>query len=226
MSAKPDEVRGRLLLAEDEPGLAGMLAELLGREGYAVDLATDGQAMLHLGLTRGYEVLVVDRGLPAIDGLDVLARLRSRGVATPALMLTARGALADRVAGLDAGADDYLAKPFAVEELLARLRALTRRHIDRAATLPLGRGRLDLASRVVDGSGRPAVELTEREAELLRLLAARPGRVFTREELLGLVFEDASSAAVVDTYVHYLRRKLGRGVVRTVRGLGYRMGSA
>jgi DNA-binding response OmpR family regulator len=226
MSTNPSEVRGRLLLAEDEPSLAGMLAELLGREGYAVDLAADGQAMLHLGLTRGYEVLVVDRGLPAIDGLDVLARLRSRGVATPALVLTARGALADRVAGLDAGADDYLAKPFAVEELLARLRALTRRHVDRAATLPLGRGRLDLASRVVDGGGRPGVELTEREAELLRLLAARPGRVFTREELLGLVFDDANSAAVVDTYVHYLRRKLGRGVVRTVRGVGYRMGSA
>ena len=206
MSAKPDEVSERLLLAEDEPGLAELLAELLGREGYAVELAPDGQAMLHLGLTRRYDVLVVDRALPAIDGLDVLARLRSRGVATPALMLTARGALADRVAGLDAGADDYLAKPFAVEELLARLRALTRRHVDRAAALPLGRGRLDLATR--------------------RLLAARPGRVFTREELLGLVFEEAASAAVVDTYVHYLRRKLGRGVVRTVRGVGYRMGSA
>ncbi len=226
MSAKPDEVRERLLLAEDEPGLAELLAELLGREGYAVELAPDGQAMLHLGLTRRYDVLVVDRALPAIDGLDVLARLRSRGVATPALMLTARGALADRVAGLDAGADDYLAKPFAVEELLARLRALTRRHIDRAAALPLGRGRLDLATRVVEGGGRPAVELTEREAELLRLLAARPGRVFTRDELLGLVFEEAASPAVVDTYVHYLRRKLGRGVVRTVRGVGYRMGSA
>ena len=226
MSAKPDEVRERLLLAEDEPGLAELLAELLGREGYAGELAPDGQAMLHLGLTRRYDVLVVDRALPAIDGLDVLARLRSRGVATPALMLTARGALADRVAGLDAGADDYLAKPFAVEELLARLRALTRRDIDRAAALPRGRGRLDLATRVVEGDGRPPVELTEREAELLRLLAARPGRVFTREELLGLVFEEAASAAVVDTYVHYLRRKLGRGVVRTVRGVGYRMGSA
>jgi two-component system, OmpR family, response regulator QseB len=226
MSAEPDEVRERLLLAEDEPSLAGMLAELLGREGYAVEHAADGQTMLHLGLTRRYDVLVVDRALPAIDGLDVLARLRSRGVATPALMLTARGALADRVAGLDAGADDYLAKPFAVEELLARLRALTRRHVDRAATLPLGRGQLDLTTRVVEGDGQPAVELTEREAELLRLLAARPDRVFTREELLGLVFEDASSAAVVDTYVHYLRRKLGRGVVCTVRGLGYRMGSA
>jgi two-component system, OmpR family, response regulator QseB len=226
MSARPNEVRKRLLLAEDEPGLAELLAQLLGREGYGVELAADGQAMLHLGLTRRYDVLVVDRALPAIDGLDVLARLRSRGVATPALMLTARAALADRVAGLDAGADDYLAKPFAVEELLARLRALTRRHIDRAATLPLGRGRLDLATRIVEGGGRPAVELTEREAELLRLLAARPGRVFTREELLGLVFEEAASAAVVDTYVHYLRRKLGRGVVRTVRGVGYRMGSA
>ena len=216
----------RLLLAEDEPGLAGMLAELLAGEGYVVEVAADGQAMLHLGLTRPFDVLVVDRALPAIDGLDVLARLRSRGLTTPALMLTARGALADRVAGLDAGADDYLAKPFAVEELLARLRALTRRHADRAATLPLGRGRLHLATRTVDGDGRPPVELTEREAELLRLLAARPGRVFTRDELLALVFADAGSAAVVDTYVHYLRRKLGRGVVRTVRGIGYRMGSA
>ena len=225
MSVRADEVGERLLLAEDEPSLAEMLAELLGREGYAVEVAADGQAMLHLGLTRRYDVLVVDRALPAIDGLDVLARLRSRGVATPALMLTARGTLADRVAGLDAGADDYLAKPFAVEELLARLRALTRRHVDRAAALPLGRGQLDLATRIVEGDGRPAVELTEREAELLRLLAARPSRVFSREELLELVFQDAGSATVVDTYVHYLRRKLGRGVVRTVRGLGYRMGS-
>ena len=106
----------RLLLAEDESGLAGMLVDLFGREGYVVDVAADGQAMLHLGLTRRYDVLVVDRGLPAIDGLDVLARLRSRGIPTPALVLTARGTVADRVAGLDAGADDYLAKPFALEE--------------------------------------------------------------------------------------------------------------
>ena len=216
----------RLLLAEDESGLAGMLVDLFGREGYVVDVAADGQAMLHLGLTRRYDVLVVDRGLPAIDGLDVLARLRSRGIATPALVLTARGMVADRVAGLDAGADDYLAKPFALEELLARLRALTRRHTDRATTLALGRRELDLASRTVAGDDQPPVELTEREAELLRLLAARPDRVFTRDDLLVLVFSRADSVTIVDTYVHYLRRKLGRGVVRTVRGIGYRMGSA
>jgi two-component system, OmpR family, response regulator len=219
-------VAERLLLAEDESGLAGMLVDLFGREGYVVDVAADGQAMLHLGLTRRYDVLVVDRGLPAIDGLDVLARLRSRGISTPALVLTALGTVADRVAGLDAGADDYLAKPFALEELLARLRALTRRHADRATTLGLGRRELDLASRMVAGDGQPPVELTEREAELLRLLAARPDRVFTRDDLLVLVFSRADSVTIVDTYVHYLRRKLGRGVVRTVRGIGYRMGLA
>jgi diguanylate cyclase (GGDEF)-like protein len=114
-------VTERLLLAEDESGLAGMLVDLFGREGYVVDVAADGQAMLHLGLTRRYDVLVVDRGLPAIDGLDVLARLRSRGIPTPALVLTARGTVADRVAGLDAGADDYLAKPFDAGELRARV---------------------------------------------------------------------------------------------------------
>jgi DNA-binding response OmpR family regulator len=218
-------MRGRLLLAEDDLQLAAMLERLLGGEGYQVDAAGDGQALLHLGLTRRYDLLLVDRGLPAMDGLDVLARLRARGIATPALVLTARGEVADRVAGLDAGADDYLGKPFDVDELLARLRALTRRHADRATTLSLGRRELDLAARTVVGDGMAPVELTERESELLRLMAARPTRVFTRDDLLLLVFEGAGNATVVDTYVHYLRRKLGRSAIRTVRGLGYRMGS-
>src|SRR6266540_344757 len=171
------------------------------------------------------ERVQLDRGLPAIEGLDLLGRLRSRGVTARALVLTARGSVGDRVAGLDAGADDYLTKPFAVEELLARLRALLRRHQDGASRLDLGSRSLDLASRTVEGGPGAPVELTEREAALLATLARRPGRTFTREELLDLVFGGADGPAVVDTYVHYLRRKLGRGTVRTVRGTGYRMGT-
>jgi two-component system response regulator QseB len=215
----------RVLLVEDERQLGEMLARLLEAEGFAVDLATDGQAALHLGLTRQHQLLLIDRGLPAIEGLDLLGRLRSRGVTGRALVLTARGSVADRVAGLDAGADDYLTKPFAVEELLARLRALLRRHEDSASGLGLGDRFLDLGSRTVEGGQGEPVELTEREAALLGTLARRPGRIFSREELLDLVFEGADGPAVVDTYVHYLRRKLGRGAVRTVRGIGYRMGS-
>jgi two-component system response regulator QseB len=217
--------RTRILLVEDERELGEMLARLLQTEGFTVDLAEDGQTALHRGLTRQYDLLLIDRGLPAIEGLDLLGRLRSRGVTARALVLTARGSVGDRVAGLDAGADDYLTKPFAVEELLARLRALLRRHEDTAGGLDLGERFLELGSRTVQGGAGAPVELTEREAALLATLARRRGRVFTREELLGLVFDGADGPAVVDTYVHYLRRKLGPGAVRTVRGSGYRMGS-
>lgn len=124
-----------LLLVEDDPALVAMLVGLLTEEGYAVDTANDGQRGLHLALSRGYEVLLLDRGLPAIDGLDLLGRLRRSGVVTPVMVLSALGNPADRVEGLDAGAEDYLAKPFDVEELLARLRALRRRHLDAARIL-------------------------------------------------------------------------------------------
>jgi two-component system response regulator QseB len=216
----------RVLLVEDEEELCEMLARLLQAEGFAVDIAGNGQTALHLGLTRLYHLLIIDRGLPAIEGLDLLGRLRSRGVTARALVLTARGSVGDRVAGLDAGADDYLTKPFAVEELLARLRALLRRHEDAADRLDLGDRLLDLASRTVEGGVDVPVQLTDREAALLATLARRPNRIFTREELLDLAFDNADGPAVIDTYVHYLRRKLGRGAVRTVRGIGYRMGSA
>ncbi|GAB2983421.1 response regulator transcription factor [Amycolatopsis acidiphila] len=220
------ETAPRVLVVEDDPQLLAMLTRLLAEEGYEVDEAADGQRGLHLGLTRGYDVLLLDRGLPAVDGLDLLARLRGRGVVTPTLILSALGNPADRVVGLDAGAEDYLAKPFDIDELLARLRALRRRHLDTARALPLPGGRLDLDTRLVSRDGAEPVRLSERESALLALLATRPRHVFSRDRLLSLVFDDAEHEAVVDTYVHYLRRKLGRKIIDTVRGRGYQLGRA
>jgi two-component system, OmpR family, response regulator len=214
----------RVLLVEDDRQLLAMLDTLLTEEGYQVDTAADGQQGLHLGLTRSYDVVVLDRGLPAIDGLDLLSRLRLRGVVTPTLVLSALANPADRVAGLDAGAEDYLGKPFDVDELLARLRALRRRHLDAARTLPLPGGHLDLDTRSATIGDRDPVRLSERECDLLAALATRPRTVFTRQQLLAVVFDDAESDAVVDTYVHYLRRKLGRAIIDTVRGRGYQLG--
>ncbi len=217
-----------ILLVEDDRELAAMLERLLSAEGYDVTHAPDGQRALHLGLTRPFDALLVDRGLPAIEGLDLLGKLRGKGVTTPALILSARGSVADRIEGLDAGAEDYLTKPFDLDELLARMRALLRRHQESAGVLSLGTRVLDVEARLVrerssaDGTG---ISLSEREALLLALLARRPQRVFTRAELLDQVFTDAESDVAVDTYVHYCRRKLGRGVIRTVRGIGYQLGS-
>lgn len=213
-----------LLLVEDDQDLAVLLDRVLTDEGYAVTRVADGHRGLHLALTRTFEVMIVDRGLPAIDGLDLIARLRGRGVSTPILVLSALGSTEDRVDGLDAGAEDYLAKPFELIELLARLRALLRRHPDRAQLLPIPGGSLDLASRTVRLTDGGYIEVSEREASLLALLAGRPGVVFSRYDLLDRVFDAAESESVVDTYVHYCRRKLGRGVISTVRGLGYRLG--
>jgi DNA-binding response OmpR family regulator len=214
----------RLLLVEDDPALGPLLAELLGDEGYEVSLAKDGQAGLHLGLVREWDVLVVDRNLPAVEGVELLRRLRSRGVSAPALLLTARGTVADKVEGLDAGAQDYLVKPFDVEELLARLRALLRPVAPPASELPVGGRRLVVGEgRVVDDTDE--VQLSRREALLLEVLARSPRRVFSRDELLDRAFDNADTLGSVDTYVHYLRRKLGKGVVETVHGIGYRLGS-
>ncbi|HVK36713.1 MAG TPA: response regulator transcription factor [Microlunatus sp.] len=215
----------RILLVEDDRSLAAMLEEILRSAGYDVELAPDGQLGLHLGLSRSYDVMVLDRGLPAIEGLDLLGRLRSRGVLTPVLVLSALGLARDRVDGLDAGAEDYLTKPFDIEELLARLRALLRRHHDRADDLPVPGGRLVVSSRTFAAEGGATTFLSERECALLAVLARRPGRVFSRSELVAAVFPDADEDGVVDTYVHYLRRKLSRNAIRTVRGLGYQLGT-
>ena len=214
----------RLLVVEDDPELGEMLRDLLTGEGYAVELARDGQRGLHLGLTRDFDLYLLDRGLPAIEGLDLLARLRARGRHVPTLVLSALGHARDRVDGLDAGAEDYLGKPFDVDELLARLRALLRRPHDQVDVLLVPGGELDVSTRsVLTESGE--VALSERESMLLSVLARSPRRIFSRRELVDMVFESAEDEGVVDTYVHYLRRKLHRGVVETVRGLGYRLGT-
>ncbi|GHJ35733.1 transcriptional regulator [Streptomyces sp. TS71-3] len=214
-----------MLLVEDDPEQARMLAELFTQEGYRVDVALDAQQGLHLALDRVHRILVVDRGLPAADGLELVGRLRRVGVTARILVLTALGGAPDRVAGLDAGADDYLAKPFDLDELLARVRALVRRHLDEAEVLAVGAGELDVARREVRLPGGRQVPLSGRECELLRLLASHPRTVHSRRDLRGRLFAGTSADSLVDTYVYHLRRKLGREVVRTVHGLGYRLGA-
>lgn len=202
-----------------------MLAELFGDEGYHVDVAGDGQRGLHLALSRHHNVLVIDRGLPAIDGMDLVTRLRRVGVTARILLLTALGDVADRIDGLNAGADDYLVKPFEVDELLARVRALHRRHLDDAEMLPIAGGELDLDRHEVRLAEGDRVVLSGREFELLRMLALSPRTIYRRADLRAKLFADTSADSIVDTYVYHLRRKLGREVVRTVHGLGYQMGA-
>ncbi|GLI00876.1 response regulator transcription factor [Phytohabitans aurantiacus] len=215
----------RVLLVEDDGELAEMLVALFAAEGYPIDHASDGQRGLHFGLTRQYRLIVVDRGLPGMDGLEVVARLRQRAVSARVLMLTALGDTADLVAGLDAGADDYLAKPFEIAELLARVRALSRRPVDDAEVIPLGAARLDMALRGAHLPNGEFVSLSGREFALIRSLATRPRAVHSRAQLRGRIFHGADSESIVDTYVHYLRRKLGPGIVRTIHGLGYQIGA-
>ena len=214
-----------VLVVEDDRELGPLLLRLFRGAGYAPDLVLDGQAGLHRALTRDYDAMIIDRGLPAIEGLDLLARLRRSGVKTPALVLTALGTVADRVAGLDSGAEDYLVKPFEVDELLARVRALLRRRTGSGPVLAIGAATFDLISRTVSTPDGSAVTLSGRESDLLRLLAENPARAFTRDEIVARVFPDAVTVSLVDTYVHYLRRKLGSTAVATVRGIGYRLGS-
>jgi DNA-binding response OmpR family regulator len=221
-----EPARPRILLVEDDREVTSMLADVLHEAGYAVEVAHEGRHGLRLAAAGTQDVLVVDRGIPAVEGSELIRRLRDLGVTTPALLLTAWGTVDDLVEGLDAGAEDYLVKPFRVQELLARIRALRRRHRAGAERLPLGDRSLDVSERRVFGPGREDVQLSGREGALLELLARNPDRTFTRDDLLLDVFDSADTAGAVDTYVHYLRRKLGREVVRTVRGRGYRMGRA
>jgi len=211
----------RVLVADDDPPLRRMLERSLSADGFEVTVAADGPAALLEAERTAPDVIVLDISMPAIDGLSVCRRLRDRGLGTPILMLTARDAVADRVAGLQAGADDYLVKPFAIEELVARLHALIRRGRDASTMLSYADLTLDLDRRVAARGGHP-VELTGREVALLALLLARPGQAVTRERALAEIWDGAAVDNVVDRYVARLRRKLGEPqLIRTVRGAGF-----
>jgi two-component system response regulator QseB len=217
--------RPSLLLVEDDAVLGPLIAELLETD-YRVRLAANGIDGLHLGLTGVWDVMVIDRGLPVVDGIALITALRSKGVTTPVLILTALGATEEKVTGLDAGANDYMTKPFDAAELSARLRALTRTYVPALAPLSLGDWELDPASRSVRSVYGQLVSLTAKETELLAALAREPGRVFTREELVTAVFHPADQPGVIDTYVHHLRRKISKTAIRTVHGVGYQIGDA
>jgi two-component system, OmpR family, response regulator len=220
-----------VLVVEDEPKMAALLRRGLHEEGLVADVARTGEQALAHATHPAYDVIVLDVMLPDIDGLEVCRQLRSRQVRTPVLILTARQAVHARVAGLDAGADDYLLKPFSFEELLARLRALIRRgSLERPTALNVGDLRLDPATHRVR-RGEVEVQLTAKEFMMLQMFMLRPGQVLTRELLLDhawdLAYERGSN--VVDVYVRSLREKLDRpfGVtsLETVRGVGYRLRS-
>ena len=212
-----------VLVVDDDPPVRRMLERTLAAEGHAVTTAADGGAALAAVEREAPDLVILDVAMPGIDGLAVTQRLRGKGMTAPILLLTARDAVSDRVEGLDAGADDYLTKPFAVEELIARVRALTRRGggAGAGAQLAVGELALDLDTRTVARAGRD-IELTAREAELLELLMRNPRTVVTREMALAQVWEEPVSENVVDRYVGYLRRKLGDPpLIHTVRGVGF-----
>jgi two-component system response regulator MprA len=202
-----------------------MLERTLAAEGYEVALAGDGGAALVSCERFAPDLIVLDIAMPGLDGMAVCRRLRHKGLATPILMLTARDEVPDRVAGLEAGADDYLVKPFAVEELIARLRVLTRRGAGPAPVRSYRDVTLELATRRVIRAGRE-VELTGREAELLDLLLRAPGQLVSRELAIAEIWNGAAEPNVVDRYITRLRRKLGRPpLIQTVRGAGFTLRS-
>lgn len=214
----------RLLLVEDEAVLARLIARVLGEEGYRVQLESRGRAALAAAAADPPDAAILDVGLPDLDGLAVCRELRRSGLRCPILILTARDSVPDRVRGLDAGADDYLIKPFAFEELLARLRAHLRRD-GGPVRVEIGPVTLDPESREVTSGGRD-IALTDQEFRLLELLMRHPGRVLSRDRILEHVwgYDADPRSNVVDIYVHYVRRKLGpqaAGMIRTVRSAGY-----
>ncbi len=219
----------RILIVEDEAKMAGLLRRGMEEDGHAADIAATGTEALWMARATEYDVILLDLMLPGIDGVEVCRRLREDGVWSPVLMLTARTAVPDRVAGLDAGADDYLPKPFHLDELLARVRAIARRGApERPAVLEVGDLRLDPATREVWRAATP-IALSAKEFALLEAFMRRPGQVLSRFQLLEHAWdgEYENRSNVIDVYVGYLRDKLdrpfGRSSIETVRGVGYRL---
>lgn len=220
-----------VLVVEDERRLAQLVRRVLEEEGHTVDVAHDGEEGLQMGLDGTHDVIVVDIMLPQMDGIEVCRALRRNRVDTPVLLLTALDGVDDRVRGLDAGADDYLAKPFAFQELLARLRALSRRRVQPRdpQELSVDGLTLDLRRRRAQRDGR-SIELSPKEFSLLEFLMRNQGRVVTRMQILDHLwgYDFATDSNLVDVYVAYLRRKVDKGadtkLIRTVRGVGYALG--
>ena len=213
-----------ILVVDDDAPIRRMLDRTLSAEGYSVESAADGGQALAAVERSTPDLIVLDVGLPGVDGLSVSKRLRAKGLAVPVLLLTARDAVADRVAGLDAGADDYLVKPFATEELLARVRALLRRGKAPDELLAFGDLTLDVGTRSAQRGG-VQVTLSEREVDLLALLLRNARRVVSREQAIAEIWHGDAHANVVDRYVSNLRRKLGEPqLIETVRGVGFVIG--
>ena len=220
-----------ILLVEDERRLAQVVRKVLEEEGHTVDAAYDGEEGLAMAMDGSHDIIVLDILLPGMDGIEVCRRLRVNRIDTPVLLLTALDAIEDRVRGLDAGADDYLPKPFAFQELLARLRALSRRRVQALdpAHLQTADLMLDLGRRRADRAGK-MIELSPKEFALLEFLMRNQGRVVTRTQILDHVwgYDYSPDSNLVDVYVTYLRRKVDRGhdrkLIRTVRGVGYAVG--
>lgn len=218
----------RLLIVEDEAKLAGLLARGLREEGYAVDVSSTGTDAVWMAQTTAYDAILLDVMLPGLDGFEVCRQLRAREVWSPVLMLTARAAVDDRVTGLDAGADDYVSKPVVFDELVARVRALTRRApAERPVVLQVGELRLDRNKRRA-WRGEVELSLSPKELTVLELFLRRPGSVLTRSEILDgawdMAYERRSN--IVEVYVRALREKIGRSAIETVRGVGYRLREA
>jgi two-component system, OmpR family, response regulator len=224
--------RMRILLIEDDPQVTGHVANSLRNSGHVLQHAADGQGGLHLATSGGFDVIILDRMLPRMDGLELLKRLRAAGNSTPVMLLSALGDVDERVAGLEAGGDDYLAKPFAMSELLARAAALARRSpaIAEATRLVAGDLEMDLPARTVKRGGAN-IPLTDREFRILEYLVRNAGRVVTRSMLLEHVwnYHFDPQTNVIDQHVSRLRQKVDRNagepLIRTVRGAGYRIGA-
>lgn len=215
----------RILIAEDEPGIAKFLEKGLQAAGFTTLIVEDGTTAAYTARDRDFDLLILDLGLPGVDGQEVLSEIRRRGERLPVIILTARSGVEDTVAGLEGGADDYVTKPFSFEELLARVKVRLRdRGTSEPVQLQVGDVVLDLRTRRATVGGRE-VELSAREFSLAELLFRHPDQVLSRQQILshvwGYDFDPGSN--VVDVYVGYLRRKLGSGMIETVRGMGYRL---
>lgn len=215
----------RLLLVEDDPDLSRQMKAILEEDGYAVDVSMDGEDGHFLGETESYDAIVLDLGLPIMDGVSVLTKWREAGILTPVLILTARDGWSEKVAGLDAGADDYVTKPFKIEELLARVRALIRRAAGQASPeLSCGKVTLNINSSKVTVDGMP-IRLTAQEYKLLSYLMHHPEKIISRTELTEHIYDQDfdRDSNTIEVFVTRVRKKLGVTIINTVRGLGYQL---